>query len=444
MIILYNKEKRRLMDVNGEWTIEVEDLDSVIEIMNAENEGKVLLKATPLRLGYQLGRELTKKCKNFGNDIKNIHLNENEYAIEYFDGIFKLLPDKFLEKIQQDEIIGYKCVKKDMSTYYGKHTIYETNKIYEMSPDYIKLCESGFHFSLNIIDAISHYYRCYPDDIRIFKVRIPKDAIIDAIDTKVAASKIILEEEVTDIIKEIEDSMSAEEMYERGYTFINYGQNLTNRLAKMSLEKDKGAVTKLEYINSLCYNNQDVILSDDIQRSILDLFIDNSLSKVFYKMHIKFTILKDNFDYLTKLIDIGEYEIRVDADTYVYDMIPLDMLQQKCEEKLQRMKVDAALFVIYANRMCKEGLDKDPDTWDKIVHCLKETHIEVWLPDGMVLDGFSEEVIKRHYGFFKSYYSFEEISFIFRNNRKNISKEFVRKYFPELTKVIKGKICLKY
>lgn len=26
MIILYNKEKRRLMDVNGEWT--VEDLDS--------------------------------------------------------------------------------------------------------------------------------------------------------------------------------------------------------------------------------------------------------------------------------------------------------------------------------------------------------------------------------------------------------------------------------
>ena len=98
MIILYNKEKRRLMDVNGEWTIEVEDLDSVIEIMNAENEGKVLLKATPLRLGYRLGRELTKKCKNFGNDIKNIHLNENEYAIEYFDGIFKLLSDKFLEK----------------------------------------------------------------------------------------------------------------------------------------------------------------------------------------------------------------------------------------------------------------------------------------------------------------------------------------------------------
>ena len=147
---------------------------------------------------------------------------------------------------------------------------------------------------------------------------------------------------------------------------------------------------------------------------------------------------------MTKLIDIGEYEIRVDANTYIYDIIPLDMLQQKCEEKLQRMKVDAALFVIYANRMCKEGLDKDPDTWDKIVHCLKETHIEVWLPDGMVLDGFSEEVIKRHYGFFKSYYSFEEISFIFGNNRKNISKEFVRKYFPELIKVIKGKICLKY
>ena len=54
------------------------------------------------------------------------------------------------------------------------------------------------------------------------------------------------------------------------------------------------------------------------------------------------------------------------------------------------------------------------------------------------VDGF----IKSHYNFLKMKVRF--IKILFTLNKKNTDKETIRKYFPQLTCVRKGNICLKY
>lgn len=149
---------------------------------------------------------------------------------------------------------GVKCVKKNMSPFYGNMQ-YEVGVMYEMPKEEVKCCQSGYHFCLTLQDLLMYSTFRVCDGNRYFKVKAlvnereynrygefekipgPFGSHSTRRIDKFAAAAIIFTEELT--TKEILDafySTSGNSPLPEKYEHLIIEQDYSNALMQMELD----------------------------------------------------------------------------------------------------------------------------------------------------------------------------------------------------------------
>lgn len=148
---------------------------------------------------------------------------------------------------------GIKCVKKDMTPFYGNMQ-YEVGVMYEMPKEEVACCQSGYHFCLTLQDLLKYSTFHVCDGNRYFKVKAlvneqeygkygeyvkipgPFGGSARRID-KFAAAAIILTEELT--TKEILDafySISKNRRLPEKYEHLIIEQSYSDAIVQMEID----------------------------------------------------------------------------------------------------------------------------------------------------------------------------------------------------------------
>ena len=138
------------------------------------------------------------------------------------------------ETIKGKEVIAYKGMESNMAC---RDFQYEIGKTYKT--DKPELCECGFHAYLNPQDVLDYYEQ--DEDTRYFKVKLSGEITkCKEFNTKVAATKITILEEITDIFDEVIETTEWWKnenvldllYYSEGFAVIHRGGKLYNFIDK--------------------------------------------------------------------------------------------------------------------------------------------------------------------------------------------------------------------